>query len=73
MLRFSISFIMGFVLIVLESMIVMKLKGYSGIDLSNIQLMVGVYAMNFFLVFCILTDVKRWLEKQEETTTQLDN
>lgn len=54
-------------------MIVMKLKGYSGIDLSNIQLMVGVYAMNFFLVFCILTDVKRWLEKQEETTTQLDN
>jgi antibiotic biosynthesis monooxygenase (ABM) superfamily enzyme len=73
LLRFAISLIMGFVLIVVEAMIVMKLKNYTAIDLSNIQQMVGVYAMNFFLVFAILTDVKRWLENQEESTTQIDS
>ncbi|WP_078549874.1 hypothetical protein [Litchfieldia alkalitelluris] len=72
MLRFAISFILAFVLIVVEAMIVMKLKNYAGIDLSNIQLLVGVYAMNFFLVFAILTDVKRWIENQEESDTQIE-
>jgi len=71
MLRFATAFIMGFVLIVVEAMIVMYIKGYSEIYLENIQLLVGVWAMNFFLVFTILTDIKRRIEEREDSETQM--
>ncbi len=72
MLRFSAAFVMGFVLIVVEAMIVMKIKNYTSIYFGSIEQLVGVYMMNFFLVFVILTDIKRWIEKREEAKAQME-
>ncbi|RSK26839.1 hypothetical protein EJF36_08165 [Bacillus sp. HMF5848] len=71
MVRTAIAFIASFVLMVLETFIVMKIKNVGGVDFGSIQNFVGVWAMNFFLVFAITTDIKLWLqEKMEDLDTQ---
>ncbi|MEO2077094.1 MAG: hypothetical protein ABGX20_17130 [Bacillus sp. (in: firmicutes)] len=72
MVRAAVAGIVGFVLIFVESMIVIKLKGYETIEFGGIAPFINVWAMNFFFVFAILTQVTNWydnkvnVEKSEE-------
>jgi hypothetical protein len=65
MIRMAVASVLGFVLIVIESMIVIKIKGYHGIEFGGIAPFVSVWAMNFFLVFSILTQVTNWYQNRE--------
>ena len=60
MIRTIFSSVLGFILMYIESMIVLKVKGETTIDFGGIQPFVNVWAMNFFLVFAILTQVTNW-------------
>ncbi|WP_231689682.1 hypothetical protein [Bacillus sp. FJAT-27245] len=69
----AIAGTVGFVLVFLESYFVMVVKGYTTIEFGGISPFVGVWAMNFFFVFSILTHVKLWyderaLQKEEAQT-----
>lgn len=72
MVRAAVAGIVGFILIFVESMIVIKLKGYETIEFGGIAPFINVWAMNFFFVFAILTQVTNWydnkvnVEKSEE-------
>lgn len=65
MLRAAIAGVVGFVLVFIESMIVMKLKGYVTIEFGGIAPFINVWAMNFFFVFAILTQVTNWYTNRE--------
>ena len=54
------SCVIGFILIYIESMIVLKLKGVITIEFGGIQPFINVWAMNFFFVFTILTQIINW-------------
>ncbi|WP_413303329.1 hypothetical protein AA0X95_25870 [Bacillus sp. 1P10SD] len=64
MVRAAVAGIVGFVLIFIESMIVIKLKGYETIEFGGIAPFINVWAMNFFFVFAILTQVTNWYENR---------
>jgi hypothetical protein len=66
MLKATVAGVFGFVLIFIESMIVMKLKGYETIVYGGIAPFINVWAMNFFFVYAILTQVTNWYEKKQE-------
>lgn len=66
MIRCAISAVVGFILIFIECMIVMKFKGYQTIEFGGIAPFINVWAMNFFFVFAILTQVINWYETREE-------
>ncbi|MBM4761936.1 hypothetical protein [Bacillus sp. B15-48] len=67
MVRMSLAGVLGFVLVFVESYIVMLLKGYQTIEFGGISPFVSVWAMNFFLLFAIFTQVKHWyLEREAE-------
>jgi hypothetical protein len=66
MLRATVAGVVGFVLIFIESMIVMKLKGYETIVYGGIAPFINVWAMNFFFVYAILTQVTNWYENKHE-------
>lgn len=64
MIRFSISFIASFILLYLESLIVMQAFHYeNGIYFANYHHLTVVLVLNFFLVFSILTHIKPWLTR----------
>jgi hypothetical protein len=65
MMRMSIAGVAGFVLVFIESYIVMVFKQYETIDLGGIAPFVSVWTMNFFLIFSILTHIKFWYEERE--------
>lgn len=65
MLRAAIAGVVGFVLVFIESIIVMKLKGYVTIEFGGIAPFINVWAMNFFFVFAILTQVTNWYTNRE--------
>lgn len=65
MIRMSIAGMAGFILVFFEGFIVMKLKGYSSFDFGGITPFVSVWAMNFFLLFSILTQIKLWQEERQ--------
>jgi hypothetical protein len=65
MLRAAIAGVLGFVLVFIESMIVMKLKGYVTIEFGGIAPFINVWAMNFFFVFAIITQVTNWYYNRE--------
>lgn len=65
MLRACIASVAGFILVFIESFIVMELKQYQAIDLGGISPFISIWAMNFFLVFSILTQIKHWYEERE--------
>jgi hypothetical protein len=69
--RISAAIFLGMILIIVESFIVMALKGYSTFQLGSIEQVVGVFAMNFFLVFAILTDIKRWMDKRDSADPEV--
>lgn len=62
MIRMAVAGVAGFFLIFIESMIVIKLKGYHGIEFGGLAPFISVWAMNFFLVFCILTQITNWYQ-----------
>ncbi|MEH7299772.1 hypothetical protein [Neobacillus drentensis] len=64
MIRAAVAGVVGFVLIFIESMIVMKLKGYETIEFGGLAPFINVWAMNFFFVFAILTQVTNWYENK---------
>jgi hypothetical protein len=64
MIRAAVAGVVGFILIFIESMIVMKLKGYQTIEFGGIAPFINVWAMNFFFVFAILTQVTNWYENK---------
>ncbi|MEH7081674.1 hypothetical protein V7139_02875 [Neobacillus drentensis] len=65
MIRAAIAGVVGFVLIFIESMIVMNLKGLETIEFGGIAPFINVWAMNFFFVFAILTQVTNWYVNKE--------
>jgi hypothetical protein len=65
MVKAAVAGVLGFVLLFIESMIVIKLKGLETIDFGGIAPFVNVWAMNFFFVFAILTQVTNWIENRE--------
>jgi hypothetical protein len=64
-IRAAISGVVGFVLIFIESMIVMKIKGLETIEYGGLVPFINVWAMNFFFVFAILSQVTNWYENKE--------
>jgi hypothetical protein len=66
MLKAAVAGVLGFILIFIESMIVMKLKGYETIEYGGIAPFINVWAMNFFFVYAIVTQVTRWYEDKQE-------
>ncbi|MDR6125098.1 hypothetical protein QFZ87_004695 [Bacillus sp. SLBN-46] len=64
MIRAAVAGVVGFVLIFIESMIVMKFKGYETIEFGGLAPFINVWAMNFFFVFAILTQVTHWYENK---------
>jgi hypothetical protein len=64
MIRAAVSGVIGFILVFIESMIVMKLKGYSTIEFGGIAPFVNVWAMNFFFAFAILTQITNWYQEK---------
>ncbi|SMQ64832.1 hypothetical protein SAMN05444673_1108 [Bacillus sp. OV166] len=65
MIRAAIAGVVGFVLIFIESMIVMKLKGLETIEFGGLAPFINVWAMNFFFMFTILTQVTNWYMNKE--------
>ncbi|MFF2449483.1 hypothetical protein ACFVSW_20795 [Neobacillus sp. NPDC058068] len=65
MIRAAAAGVIGFILIFIESMIVMKLKGYATIEFGGLTPFINVWAMNFFFVFAILTQVNNWYMNKE--------
>lgn len=79
MLRIAISFIASFFLLYIESVIVMEVFGYTnGIQFNDYSGLVTVMALNFFLIFSIMTQLTPWFmqlnsidpdEEENETST----
>jgi hypothetical protein len=67
MYLFSFAAIFSFILIVVESFIVMELKNQSTICFGGVQPFVGVWAMNFFLAYAVLNHGKQWYLNRKET------
>ncbi|MDF2903481.1 MAG: hypothetical protein K0S25_1119 [Bacillus sp. (in: firmicutes)] len=65
MIRIGVAGVTGFILIFIESMIVMKLKGYETIEYGGLAPFLSIWAMNFFLVFAILTQLTNWYENKK--------
>ncbi|MEH7072942.1 hypothetical protein [Neobacillus drentensis] len=65
MIRAAVAGVAGFVLIFLESMIVMKFKGLETIEFGGLTPFINVWAMNFFFMFAILTQVTNWYQNKE--------
>ncbi|WP_160723794.1 hypothetical protein [Bacillus sp. USDA818B3_A] len=66
MVKAGVAGVVGFVLIFIESMIVMKLKGYETIEYGGITPFINVWAMNFFFIYAILTQVTNWYVNKQE-------
>jgi hypothetical protein len=62
MIRTVSAGLLGLLLLIIESMIVMKIKGYHTIEYSGIADFITIWAMNFFLVFSIMTQLLKWYE-----------
>lgn len=67
MIRMTIAGVAGFLLVFVESYIVMMLKGYHTIEFGGISPFISVWAMNFFLMFAICTHFKLWHDQKQET------
>ena len=73
MLRIAISFVASFVLLLLQGMIVIKWFGYTnGIQFERIDWLISLCAINFFLSFSILTQIKPWFIRINKLETEED-
>jgi hypothetical protein len=66
MYLFSFAAICSFILIILESFIVMALKENSTIYFGGIEPFISIWAMNFFLAYAVLNHVKQWYQNRKE-------
>ena len=66
MIRTFSAGILGLILLILESMIVMKINGHHTIEYRGIAEFITIWAMNFFLVFSIVTQLVNWYETKFE-------
>lgn len=64
LIRAAVAGVLGFILMFLESLIVMYLKGYQTIEFGGMTPFINVWAMNFFFVFAILTQVTNWYQNR---------
>ena len=64
MVRVGLSGVLGFILMYAESLIVMKLKGTATIEFGEVAPFISIWAMNFFFVFTILTQVGTWFQER---------
>lgn len=60
----TVAGVLGFLLVFIESYIVMAIKGYHTIEFGGISPFISVWAMNFFFVFSISTQFKSWYEER---------
>ncbi|WP_019155814.1 hypothetical protein [Robertmurraya massiliosenegalensis] len=65
MIRMVAAGVGGFLLVFIESYIVLLLKGYQTIEFGGFAPFISVWAMNFFLLFSIFTHIKMWHEERE--------
>ncbi|MGG0716905.1 hypothetical protein ABE096_04795 [Robertmurraya massiliosenegalensis] len=65
MIRMVAAGVGGFLLVFIESYIVLLLKGYQTIEFGGFTPFISVWAMNFFLLFSIFTHIKMWHEERE--------
>jgi hypothetical protein len=65
MIRIPIAFVLSFLLLIFESLIVMHFKGYHTIEYGGVSPFINVWAMNFFLVYAILSQIINWYETRE--------
>ncbi|MFT4413842.1 hypothetical protein ACLM5H_08290 [Fredinandcohnia humi] len=72
MIRTGVAAFLSVFLLIIEGFIVMKLKNYTSIYFGNIQLLISVLAMNFFLAFSILTNIKMWLENKNTEESEAE-
>ncbi|MEQ2525557.1 hypothetical protein EKG37_12035 [Robertmurraya yapensis] len=73
MIRMTAAGIGGFLLVFLESYIVMLLKGYYTIEFGGMAPFVSVWAMNFFLLFAIFTHIQLWYKQRIATREETLN
>ncbi|WP_102347495.1 hypothetical protein [Bacillus sp. Marseille-P3661] len=64
MFRVGASIILGLILFLFEAYIVMKLKNHNAAYLGDINQFISLWAVNFFFVYTILTDVKNSWESR---------
>lgn len=65
MIRMAVAGVGGFILVFIESYVVMLLKGYYTIEFGGITPFISVWAMNFFLLFSIFTQIQLWYEEKQ--------
>lgn len=65
MIRMVAAGVGGFLLVFIESYIVLLLKGYQTFEFGGFAPFISVWAMNFFLLFSIFTHIKMWHEERE--------
>ncbi|MBP2239479.1 hypothetical protein J2Z40_000032 [Cytobacillus eiseniae] len=73
MVRMTVAGIGGFILVFIESYIVMLMKSYHTIEFGGMAPFISVWAMNFFLLFSILTHLKLWYEEQQTAKGETSN
>lgn len=64
MIRIGLAGVLGFVLFYIESLIVMHIKGSQTIVFGEMAPFINIWAMNFFFVFAILTQVGNWFQNK---------
>lgn len=71
MVKAAVAGVIGFVLIFVESMIVIYIKGCDTVQFGDMASFVNVWAMNFFLVFSIFTQITNWIENRQDVEMKL--
>ena len=64
MVRMAASVVFGFVLMYLQSLLVMKWNHYSSIQFQEMSHIFLIWGINFFCVFIMLTQLKNWLSQK---------
>jgi hypothetical protein len=63
MIRAGISMVIGFIMVYFQSLIVMKINGYTSIQFDNMTYLITVWIVNVFLVFSMLVHLQPWFVK----------
>jgi hypothetical protein len=73
MYLFSFATIVSFILIIVESFIVMAFKENSTIYFGGIEPFISIWAMNFFLAYAVLNHIKQWYQNRKEANNPQRN
>jgi hypothetical protein len=55
--------VIGFIMVYFQSLIVMKINGYTSIQFDNMTYLITVWIVNVFLVFSMLVHLQPWFVK----------